>query len=781
MEQKQNNHTDRKKDETNPSDGKSPEKTLTARQKKELRKKRELEQKELEKKLIAEGKIPVRTKYRPRSFLWNIVAVCMAFLFGIVFTLGALVGGGYFVSSKYSVKDIFNALSMDYTQYVTDEYAEKTVLELFQDVRSNSFDNLDSIGKYTPLLKNQLDSINEQLAGLGVIIDVDELMSVNFSDLPAYFQDEVIGEIQLGGIIGVTPDSSPLMISICYGKEGTDYTVSDGEFVQIEGGKTPTTIRDLTEDATGIINEIEIASALDVNASSNSTLRYIAFGSYGIDYEIVDGEIVMLGDSKPKTFADLTADDSDFINNARIGDLIDTSDATSEFLLAVRDWTVGDLKQQSRIERLKIGQIFPVDETSSLLMQTMKDWRIKDLTDQDMIDSLTIGDVLAVDENSAQTLRSLADTPLGDFNEKLNTLRLSDILDTESVEGNKILRNLGNSTLTTLSSDLEALTVQQMFGDEIYEYTLNYVEDDRSEPYEGAVTTKHFVGDTEVVQGYFVRNDTGAYTRIDEADVLYDAEIAMANREESAVWATPYYKETRIPVEESYSYSVVDYDNDGQLVPLGKEVIKDDTGEYYLNESGEKVFILEDIMGYYTRTAEGRTDLERVYAYTLDGAPVDAKDVKRDEETGAPYTEVREEVFLKYYSPLGQTFNESDLYEETQVTETYTAEDGSPLTRYLTGIWHMLLTDSQTGEELQLSVLDMNALMDNMTENINHATLLELYVYAIISSPADVDISSLQYDPNGGSDYVNNLNELTVSETVRFVDYIVAILKQAQA
>lgn len=780
MEQNHNDQSDRKKEAQKADEKQPPEKKLTAKEKKARRKQRELEQKELEKRLIAEGRIPVRTKYRPRSFLWNIVAVCMAFLFGIIFTLGALVGGGYFVTTKYSVKDIFNAINLDYTQYVTEEYAEKTVLELFQDVRSTEFTNLASIGKYTPLLKTQLDSINEQLSTLGVVLDVDELMQVNFGDLPAYFQEDVVGAIQLGGVIGVTPESSPLMISLCYGKEGVDYTVSEGEFVQVEGGKTPTTIRDLTEDATGIINDIEIASALEVDASSNSTLRYIAFGSYGIDYDIVEGEIVMLGDSKPKTFADLTADDSDFINNARIGDLIDTSDATSEFLLAIRDWTVGDLKQQSRIERLKIGQIFSIDENSSLLMQTMADWRIKDLSDQDMIDSLTIGSILTVDENSAQILQSLADTRLGDFSQRLDSLRLSEILDEESLAGNKILKNLGNSTLKTLSSDLQALTVQQMFGDDIYRYTENYTEDDRPVAYEGEVTTTHYFADTQVEKGFFRHNGAGGYTLVPESEVIYDAEIAMANREEGAVWATPYYTMKKLSVTAEYTYCVVDYDNDGQLVPLGKEVVKDDTGEYYLNESGEKVFILEDGMGYYTRTEQERTDLERVYTYTLDGEPVEAGAVIYDEESDSYYTQVREEVFLKYYSPLDETFTDENLHDEDEITVQYTSAEGTQLTRYLSGVWHMLLTDSQTGEEVFVSVLDMNEIMNNMTENINSATLNDLYIYEIISSPTDVDISSIHYDPNGGTAYAQNLNELTVSQTINLVKILVDRINQMQ-
>ena len=85
-----------------------------------------------------------------------------------------------------------------------------------------------------------------------------------------------------------------------------------------------------------------------------------------------------------------------------------------------------------------------------------------------------------------------------------------------------------------------------------------------------------------------------------------------------------------------------------------------------------------------------------------------------------------------------------------------------------------MLTDPDTGEELFTPVLEMTDLMDTMTANINRATLLDLYVYEILSSEPDVEIpESIKYDPDGGTNYVTNLNELTVSETINFVTYLV--------
>ena len=271
----------------------------------------------------------------------------------------------------------------------------------------------------------------------------------------------------------------------------------------------------------------------------------------------------------------------------------------------------------------------------------------------------------------------------------------------------------------------------------------------------------------------------GRMARLNQAlladeDVVFDAEIAMANREEGAVWATPYYTMIRYTVTPSYTYSVVDYENDGALVPLGKEVLEDADGEYYLDDENEKVYILEDGAGYYTLLGRVRTDLERVYSYSLDGVDVDESEVLYDADGGVYYTEERAEAFLFYYSPAESSFDENTLYEESAIETRYATTDGAPLTRYLTGVWHMMLTDPDTGEEMFTPVLEMTDLMDTMTVNINRATLLDLYVYEIFSSEPDVEIpESIKYDPDGGTNYVTNLNELTVSETINFVTYLV--------
>ena len=61
------------------------------------------------------------------SFFGKLFLFLFAFILGAVSSIGAVVGVGYYAATKKSVKDIFNYAGMDYSAYITDEYAEKTV------------------------------------------------------------------------------------------------------------------------------------------------------------------------------------------------------------------------------------------------------------------------------------------------------------------------------------------------------------------------------------------------------------------------------------------------------------------------------------------------------------------------------------------------------------------------------------------------------------------------------------------------------------------------------
>lgn len=843
----------------------SDQKKLSKKERKALKKQQEAEQRELEKALIEQGKLSPRVKYERRSFLWNAVAVSLAFVLGIGATIGGIAGGLYIAASKTPIKNLLGTFGVDYSEYVEEDYASKSVLEVGTELASTDFVNLQSIGKFTPYLRKQLEKIKELLSEFGITLDVDEFMQTAFGELSSYFHT-VINSAELGGVLGLSADSDKLMLSICYGKEGEDedYTVDESGNVVMNEGKTATTIQQMTEDSATVINRVEVATMMDVGADSSPAMRYLAYGREGIDYEITeDAEtqtktVHMLGESKPKKLGELSKDDSTLLDDARICDLVEITEESSNLMRAIKNWTVSQLKHQSRIERLKIKQVLTIDkETSSRLIQAIEDWRIGDLSKQEKINTLTINDVLTITEESPLLLRSLQSATIGKFDEAIKTLRLEEMI--PEIDANKLLRHLKNSTVDTLSSDVKALTVQQVFDNEIYGYCETYdaygkpidiLTPDDSEgenPTEPKISVQTVHKDTdgnELSKGYFTAETGGVL--VEGETVLYDALIAMHNREIQTaeqeglpteyVWETPYYYVERVRVTSDYTLFIVDHENGGELKPLDTpiqtETVNGEEKQYFdmtvtkETQTEDEPETTQEVYRMYLGIDEAgndyaedlsmkqRVDLERVYTYYLEGHPIpdrpeneetpadgavyrdDIRHYKEQTETGEiieeyDYFERRVSVYESFYYLSGGTaaeVNESDVKEEYyKVTTTdggATVEIGStPLTRYIRGMWHFLLTVKEEDpiegtivREQEFSLLDMDDIVSNVAKNVDGASLLNLWMHDVLSgaTPPDADISSLHFHINGTthsgsgtcSDCITNINELTINQTV---------------
>ena len=570
----------------------------------------------LEKQLIKEGKILPRTRYAPKGYVGRILAVLLAFLFGIFVTIGGILGAGFYAGTR-PLKDVFGMLNFDYSQWLTDTAADMSVLQLTQQLTGGGIDSLGALSAYTPYVDTLLGQIGTQLQELGVTLDNEELKATSFSEIGKYLSD-TIQSVELGKVLKVTAQSDPLMLALCYGTEGTneeggDYTVNDADEIVMNEGKEPTRISTLVDDASGIIGKVTIEAALSVNADSNATVRYLAYGVEGEDYRIVEGEdgshvIEMLTDPitgekhRKKLLNDLTGS-TDIVGNATISDLVTIDENSSSLLQTIRDWTVSDLSNSARIDRLKISQLLEVNESSSAILQVMADWRISDLKDQKKIDSLLLGDIVTIKSDSPAIMKSLANTRLDQLGQATDELRLTDILGEQAVSDSKLLRHLGSSTLSTLSRDVNALTVGQIYGDEIYsyldlgtdgtgrtyaDYILNYdptIDPNTSEA-ENAKRPEAFdltgwtlntslalADGTQVLSGWFLSDGTLADAK-DVHRTLEDNFISNFIRKD-------------IPISASkYVWNTVDYDNNAALVPVADNAISTDTTGFTIETNG---------------------------------------------------------------------------------------------------------------------------------------------------------------------------------------------------
>ena len=400
----------------------------------------------LEKQLIKEGKILPRTRYAPKGYVGRILAVLLAFLFGIFVTIGGILGAGFYAGTR-PLKDVFGMFNFDYSQWLTDTAADMSVLQLTQQLTGGGIDSLGALSAYTPYVDTLLGQIGTQLQELGVTLDNEELKATSFSEIGKYLSD-TIQSVELGKVLKVTAQSDPLMLALCYGTEGTneeggDYTVNDADEIVMNEGKEPTRITSLVDDAGGIIGKVTIEAALSVNADSNATVRYLAYGVEGEDYRIVEEDgsrvIEMLTDPitgekhRKKLLNELTGS-TDIVGNATISDLVTIDENSSSLLQTIRDWTVSDLSNSARIDRVRISQLLEVNESSSAILQVMADWRISDLKDQKKIDSLLLGDIVTIKSDSPSIMKSLANTRLDQLAQATDELRLTDILGEQAAQ-----------------------------------------------------------------------------------------------------------------------------------------------------------------------------------------------------------------------------------------------------------------------------------------------------------------------------------------------------------
>lgn len=203
------------------------------------------------------------------------------------------------------------------------------------------------------------------------------------------------------------------------------------------------------------LNGIYIKDVLSVTAESSPILLTLAYGEEGVDFEIVEGNIVMLGGARPKTIGDLSLS----LDDLKISSLVDivtdeeaaasggTLQASHPLMQAIADWTINDFSQPNKIGSLTIGQVIDI------------------VTEEEAAAS---GGTLTA---SPQILQLLADVPIDgkELGAAIDSFTLGEILGEDSV-ADGFLSYLKNSTLDTLSDDLKNLTVQQMFADSIYGY-----------------------------------------------------------------------------------------------------------------------------------------------------------------------------------------------------------------------------------------------------------------------------------------------------------------------
>lgn len=109
------------------------------------------------------------------GFAGKLLAVFLGFLFGIIVTIGSIAGVGYYLYAKMRIREGINLVGqimgndIKYQDYITDEYADKTVAALLKDLQSlaSSFSGktitLDDLNRISPQMEKKVTDLANQL------------------------------------------------------------------------------------------------------------------------------------------------------------------------------------------------------------------------------------------------------------------------------------------------------------------------------------------------------------------------------------------------------------------------------------------------------------------------------------------------------------------------------------------------------------------------------------------------------------------------------------------
>ncbi len=436
----------------------------------------ELEKVALEKELVDKQLIYPRAHYLPRGRLRGIVAVCLAFFFGIFVVLGGLVGVGVWAGTKAKMRTL---LGSNAGNLLRDDYLDMSVLQLITTVANDmkgGIDDLNDISKYTPLVDTLLDKLDSAADKYGITYDREVLKATKFSEFSSYLVDDVLKNIEIGKVATSLGVTDPMVIAIFYGEEGEDFEYdANGNIVPIEGGRAPLVVNDFMTDIMGSLGTVRLGTLMGLNknaseekALGDSAMLYaLCYGKYSSDYTkdengkyhvvngdytIVEGMVKVDADNlaakkaqkdsadaanTAKTLADTEgeegAEDEKFIYPTSIDDLIDSPNAVINDLELGTMLGIGtnvtDEKKKDNALMLTLcygteGVDYKIENGTVVMLEGKKATTIKELTENsnELINDLELGTMLGIG------------TDVSDEDKESNALMLALCYGTEGVD-----------------------------------------------------------------------------------------------------------------------------------------------------------------------------------------------------------------------------------------------------------------------------------------------------------------------------------------------------------
>lgn len=227
----------------------------------------------------------------------KIILFILAFILGAVASLGGVAGIAYYVSKKKTIKELFGYAGLDYSAYLTEEYASKTVLDAIgytvQELSkladgSITLNDLDAI---TPLASTKAIALADTLYNTyGIQINEDgALFDVPLSQAEDHI-NACVKKTPVPNLLSAFGEGNKVIDAICYGTEGEDYIINEQGEPQMLNGKQPLTVGEFA--GSGLderLDALPFVTLVDIDIN-DEVMRSIAYGP-AHRYEIVtEGE-----------------------------------------------------------------------------------------------------------------------------------------------------------------------------------------------------------------------------------------------------------------------------------------------------------------------------------------------------------------------------------------------------------------------------------------------------------------------------------------------------------
>lgn len=710
----------------------------------------------------------------------GVVAVIISFLLGFVFAFAAVAGTIYYVTTSITVKDGIEKIggltgneNLDYKDYISEEYAEKTLLQLItEDVvtlvgkagdRTLTLNDVDAI---SPLVGTKIEAITDMLQNdYGISVAATDFMGTSLSGMGSFLSETInaadLGQLLSSPKINIMVEGNgnyDLLMAICYG-DASHYDIVDGKVVMKEGYSS-TKIKDFTTDAMGVLEKAPLDKVLSVNADSDVILLALCYGG---DYEIAGGEIVLPAGKTSTTLGDLINAPSDVLSEIELGTVMQLTGSSDAITLALaygkkgvdydivdnkivpvaggkEPTTIGDLMGESEFfddlkDTLTLGELLTIDESSSQVMQTLKDKTLNELTQDKTINGLKLGELLEIDETDPTTskiLIALKNNTVEELGkqETINGLKLGDLIEINA-SSSKILVALQDKTVADLNN----------------QDTINGLK----------------LGDLIEI------NSSSSKILV----ALQEKTVADLNNQDTI---NNLKLGDLIEINSSSSKILVALQNQNTTVA-------DLNNQETIN--GLK---LEDVM---TINASSPRIIQQMATWTI--ADLSGSGEKNI-ETDLTLTDILGEEAMTgnllgnlKTSTIGTLADDINNLTVQQVMGDDIYVDPNAKTKVLKGTWKYLLQDKTTGQEGLYKVTEMSLMIDNMTYNMQNASINDLSQDGIIVVDSSFCTQTILYEYKVGvytifsipEDTYNGkqkIGELTVTEMLHYLGTVIGAL-----